>query len=63
MITSLFYKKHKIKNRDNLYNIINYINSIKFEINNNLLNYLKKKNIYFIKNFDNKFKKKFYKIL
>jgi len=40
IITGSSYHKHNMKNKDNLYNAVNYFNSIKFSINNDLLNYL-----------------------
>lgn len=40
VITGSTYHKHIMKNMDNLYNSINYLNSIKFSINGELLEYL-----------------------
>lgn len=40
IITGSIYHKHNMKNMDNLYNAVNYLNGIKFSINNDLLNYL-----------------------
>ena len=53
---STSYHKHTITNKEKLFKAINYLNSIKFEINKDLLNYLKKDGEYLIKNFnlDNK---------
>lgn len=40
IITGSIYHKHNMKNMENLYNAVNYLNCIKFSINNDLLNYL-----------------------
>ena len=40
VITGSVYHNHDMKNMDSLYNAINYLNSIKFSINVELLNYL-----------------------
>lgn len=40
LITGSKEHKHTIENRELLYNTINYLNSIKFKINNDLLTFL-----------------------
>lgn len=44
---------HKIENRTNLYKAVNYLNSIKFEINNDLLKYIENEGKHLIEELEN----------
>ena len=49
VITGSAYHKHEVENMENLYSAVNSLSSVKFAINNDLLNYLKGEGAYIIK--------------
>lgn len=51
VITGTSLNSHTIENKDNLYKAINYLNSIKFGINNLLLDYLNNEGKYLLEEF------------
>lgn len=50
LITGSWHHRHKVDNKENLYKAVNYINSTKFSTNKDLLDYLKGKDSYLVKN-------------
>lgn len=49
LITGSPSHRHKVENKNSLYKAINYLNSIQFEINNLLLNYLNNEDQFLLK--------------
>lgn len=49
---SIQFNKHKFEGKEKLYKTINYLNKIKFSINNSLLNYLKNEGRYLLDSVD-----------
>lgn len=48
LITGSEQHKHSISLNDNIYNVINYLNSLEFTVNNDLLNYLENEGSFII---------------